>query len=103
MLQKGSRGLLPCRVDRGVGLVTWSQGYSPSTAEILLRYKLYNDKWTKGGDGYDSGLYDIHANFSLVIKNVMIADDDGYFFCEILDLETGQNFWNTTDVLVYGK
>ena len=33
----------------------------------------------------------------------MIADDDGYFFCEILDLETGQNFWNTTDVLVYGK
>ena len=33
----------------------------------------------------------------------MIADDDGYFFCEILDLETGRNFWNRTDVIVYGK
>ena len=103
VLEKGSQGILPCRVERDVGLVTWSQGYTPSTAEILLRYKFYNKKWTKGGDGFDNELYDIHTNFSLVIKNVRISDDDGYFFCEILDIETGRNFWNNTDVIVYGE
>ena len=102
VFQKGAQGVLPCRVDRAVGLVTWSQGDTPSTAEILLRYKFYNGEWSKGGAGYASELYDIQSNFSLTIKNVRIDDDDAYFFCEILDLETGRNFWNKTDVIVYG-
>ena len=102
VLEMGDRAELPCRVERVVGLVTWSRGFSPSTADILVRYKFYDNVWTKVGWGYDTGLYDIHTNFSLVINSVMVDDDDGYFFCEILDRETGLNFWNTTDVIVYG-
>ena len=102
VLLMGDRAELPCRVERVVGLVTWSRGFSPSTADILVRYKFYDNVWTKVGWGYDTGLYDIHTNFSLVINNVVVDDDDGYFFCEILDWETGRNFWNKTDVIVYG-
>ena len=101
-LLRGDRGMLPCRVQREVNTVTWSKGLTPQTAQTLVIYKHYNNEWSKFGPGYNGGLYDIHVNFSLVIHNVTIQDN-GSFFCEILDKVIGQNYWNVTDVLVYGK
>ena len=54
----------------------------------------------KGGDGYSQ--YDIRNNFSLVINEVRVEDNDN-FFCEISEFETGDNFYNRTNVVVLGE
>ena len=102
VLEEGSRGVLPCRVD---GLdavrVTWSRGPVLQYAQVLIIHESYNDDWSTYGGGYQHG-YDILANFSLIIDDVMVRDS-GIFFCEIFDQTTSQNFNDFTDVKVYGK
>ena len=101
-LLKGSRGQLPCRVTRQVDSITWSKGQTFVSARLLLVYQFYEGKWSKIGSGYTDGLYDIETNFSLVINNVEIQDE-GFFFCEILDRETGRSFVNQTELDVFGE
>ena len=99
-LEKGSRGLLPCKVDRDVNAVYWHKGPSQSTLLVVFQY--FKEEWQKIGQGIDEGLYDIYDNFTLVIKEVAVEDND-YFFCEILDRESGNTFTNQTSVRVFGK
>ena len=55
----------------------------------------------KGGDGYYSRQYDMLDNFTLVINEVRVEDNDN-FFCEISELGTGAVFYNRTIVEVLG-
>ena len=100
-LEKGTRGTLPCKLERDVAMVSWSRGQSPKTADILIMLSLYNE-WRKAGPGYIEGLFDVDTNFSLIIWDVSV-EDQGDYFCEVLDLNTGRSFWNSTVVSVFGK
>ena len=100
-LQTGSRGVLPCRVTRQVDSITWSRGPTFVSSQPILAFLFYDGTWEKLGTGYTEGLYDINANFSLIINNVTI-EDRGYFFCEMLDRDIGQTFENQTQVAVFG-
>ena len=101
-LGRGGRGELPCRVQRNVARVTWSKGPELKTAQILLVYQQDDNDWIKAGYGYIEELYDIEANFSLIINDVMFEHGD-YYFCEILDIDTGRSFANKTRVEIFGK
>ena len=101
-LLMGSQGMLPCRVEREVARVTWSKGIQLQTAKILLVYQHHDNMWMKAGYGYAEGIYDVKANFSLIINDVMMKHD-GYYFCEILDVDTGRSFSNKTRVEVFGE
>ena len=70
--------------------------------KILLVYQHHDNMWMKAGYGYAEGIYDVEANFSLIINDVMI-ENDGYYFCEILDVDTGRSFANKTRVEVFGE
>ena len=48
------------------------------------------------------GSYDIDDYYSLIIENVTV-EDNGRFFCEMVTLDTNENFNNETNVLVFGK
>ena len=100
-LQNGDKGALPCRVDRQVHSVTWSKGHVVQTADVLLLMQFDDKGSRKAGQGYVDGLYDIDANFTLFIHHVNVTNN-GLYFCEILDLESGQNYLNYTDVNVFG-
>ena len=100
-LQKGSRGVLPCRVTRQVDSITWSRGPTFESSQPILAFRFYDGTWEKLGTGYTEGLYDINANFSLIINTVTI-EDRGYFFCEMLDRDIGQSFENQTQVVIIG-
>ena len=102
-LENGIRGEVPCRVTRQVDSITWSKGPNFAASQRLLVFQFYNNEWSKLGSGYTEGLYDIEANFSLVINDVKIQDDGFFFFCEILDRDTGQSFANKTELDVIGR
>ena len=104
VLQKDTRGMLPCRVDPSVdvGLVFWSSGLTLSTAGIVVHMSLLSEKRTKSGTGYEAGLYDIDDEFSLIINNASV-EDNGNFFCEISEKGTGALSHNHTNVVVFGK
>ena len=103
VLQKGERGVLPCRVGREVGAVTWSRGPEITTADIVIALQLLpNGEFIKAGQGDDDELYDISDNFSLIIIESTI-DNNGNYFCDVLDLDSGQPIVNNTNVIVFGK
>ena len=68
----------------------------------ILEYVLENGVWKKGGAGYDQGLYDIDANFSLLVQNISIGNEDVYY-CEIFNSETGKIETQQINVTVFGK
>ena len=104
VLQKDTRGVLPCRVNPSVdvGIVFWTRGQTLSTAQIVVTIGLLSETITKWGAGYEAGLYDIDDDFSLIIKNASL-EDNGNFFCEISEKGTGALSHNRTNVVVFGK
>ena len=104
VLQKDTRGVLPCRVNPNVdvGVVFWSRGSTLSTGELVVTMSIFGGTKIKFGTGYGSGLYDIDDELSLIIKNVSV-EDNGSFFCEISEEGTGDLSHNQTYVAVFGK
>ena len=102
LLQKGTQAVIPCRVEREVASVTWSKGPQLDTADIIVIYQYLKTGWAKEIYEDTDGLYDIAVNFSLIINEVLIEHDQ-YFFCEVLDVESGQSIANKTDVNVFGE
>ena len=102
VLQKGERGMLPCRVGREVATVTWSRGPELPTAAVLTILQFLNGKVFKTGQGYADGLYDITDDFTLIINESTI-DHIGNYFCEILDPDSGRPIANNTNVIVFGE
>ena len=94
--------MLPCRVQREVGSVTWSKGPQLKGAEIIVIYQNLKGGWEKTIYGDIEGLYDIESNFSLVINNVMVEHSD-LFYCDVLDTGSGRSISNHTNVQVFGK
>ena len=102
ILEKGTQGVLPCKVDSDIAAVWyfWSKGPTIATAELLLAFDPEDN--VKQGSGYETGFYDMDATFSLIINNVRVEDNDN-FFCEISELGTGTISVNQTKVVVFGK
>ena len=104
VLQKDTRGMLPCRVNPSVdvGIVFWSRGSTLSTGETVVTMSILGGTKIKSGTGYGSGLYDVDDELSLIINNVSVEDNDN-FFCEISEEGTGDLSHNQTYVAVFGK
>ena len=103
ILQKGTRDILPCRVAENTTLayVIWHKGSTFVTADLLVELYFLRGTPIKDGDGYTRGSYDIHDNYSLVIENVSVKDNE-YFFCEVVTL-SNEIYTNQTNVIVFGK
>ena len=103
ILQKGTRDTIPCEVntDVDVGIVLWQKGSTLMTADRLVEISFLSGTKEKAGEGYKSGSYDIHDNYSLIIANVSVADNDN-FFCEIVTVHN-EIYNNQTNVNVFGK
>ena len=89
-----------------VTAVYWNKGPTYERADKIIEFYLDSNPGTRSGPGFDEGLYDITANFSLIIHNVEIQNEDRYY-CVVLgiDTDTGslRHLWNYTDVNVIGK
>ena len=102
VVQAGNTVVLPCRVDRDVATVSWSKGPDLPTAPVLVLAQFHNGNIIKDGKGYKDKLYDISSNFSLIINKAQIGNN-GKYFCEIFDLESGGPISNSTYLTVFGK
>ena len=83
ILQKGATGVLPCKYNDEASDITWTKGPQIHDAALLLVYDVSRGYWRRWGPGYDSGLYNVTNEFSLVINTAAIENDDRYF-CEVL-------------------
>ena len=101
-LEKGIAGILPCKLNVRPKVVTWKKGTTYSSAKILVAIDKYHNVGKISGPGYEEGLFNITADYSLVIDNVNIADD-GQYFCELLEVDTDTTFQDSTNVTVFGK
>ena len=101
-LQKGTEGVIPCKIEDAVYAVYWSKGSTASTAKTIVMLDNHFNAGQRVGAGYDEGRFNISEDFSLVIEDVQVADE-GRYFCEGSDSKTGRNFLNHSDVSVYGK
>ena len=100
--RKGSRGLLPCSLDRERDIV-YIHWYKGATFQgYLFRYEYLHGALTKIFSGDESGYYDLNANFSLVIDPVRVDDND-QFTCEIVVEGILDPFQNSTNISVFGK
>ena len=100
ILQKGTRGVLPCRVDTTVVLLSWYKGPKLTSSQTIIIMDVETEH--KFGDGYSTKQYDIAVNFSLIINEVGVGDNAN-FFCEVSELGTGSLYNNRTSVVVFGK
>ena len=97
LLQIGTSEALQCEVKVRTKIIYWWKESS-----LILEYSLNNGAWQTSGSGNDEGLYNIDANFSLLIQNVTIANEDVYY-CEIFNLDTGMTETQQITVTVVGK
>ncbi|XP_072166176.1 uncharacterized protein [Diadema setosum] len=95
----GERGVVPCRVTTQTALgVFWIKAGDPPNVYLTILH-LESSPGLKSGQGYEAGLYDISNNFSLIIKDVQF-EDEGQYFCDILDFATTAITRRTTNVYV---
>ena len=94
--------MLPCKYNDEVSEITWTKGPQIHDAAFLLVYEVLRGNWRIWGPGYDSGLYNVTNEFSLVINTIAIENTDRYF-CEVRDMATRTLFNNHTDVTIFGK
>ena len=69
---------------------------------MILRYIQEHEDWRMYLTENVESSYDIDANFSLIIQNVTIDNEDVYY-CDVFDLDTGKVETNEIDVAVFGK
>ena len=100
-LEKGTRGLLPCRTDIEVVNLLWSLD-PPPARELLVILEYYGGKWIKVVPGNFKGVFDIDQDFSLVIKDVRVESGAAYH-CTVGENGTLNAFTNHTVVNVFGK
>ena len=100
-LEKGTRGLVPCRTDIEVVNLAWSLD-PPPIRETLVILDYYGGKWVKFVPGNFKGVFDIDQDFSLVIKDVRV-DNAATYHCTVGENGTGNVFTNHTAVNVFGK
>ena len=104
LLKKGTMGQLPCEVEgeRTVVGVSWNKTTASSVPQNLIYIELRGNSWHKDGEGYLNGSFDINSNFSLIILSVKIKDD-GWYFCDIFDENSGKILTNSVNAMVYCK
>ena len=100
-MEKGTRGLVPCRTDAEVINVGWSRDPPPLVQKPIVFLDHYKGVWSKGGPGYSTGLYDIDRNYTLIIHNVRVEDGDTYY-CSVT-AHNGNSAFNSTTVKIVGK
>ena len=100
--KEGSRGELICNYQRDALAVYWKKGNTSSTAVYVVILDLEYNKGRRSGPGFVEGRFDMTDNYTLVINDVMVKDE-GRYFCEVSDHESGTLYRNYTDVQVIGK
>ena len=100
-LEKGTRGLVPCRTDIDVDSVVWSLD-PPPARQLLVILDFYRGEWIKVVPGNFKGVFDIDQDLSLVIKDVRVASGATYH-CTVGENGTLNAFTNHTVVNVFGK
>ena len=100
-MEKGSRGLLPCDVQGAVDYVDWVKGPSTFGSTPLVSITLEDGVWKKRRT-HESGQYDITSDFSLIIRDVDIHNEDVYT-CMVKVLHALDFITNTTHVNVLGR
>ena len=102
LLAKGSRGIIPCDVDTDdtIATVDWRKGSAEAQPSITLAN--FDGTWGVDGPRYVDGSYDMDLDFSLIIKNVSVEDNND-FFCRVLLISSGFMRFNQTIVSVYCK
>ena len=99
-LRKGTRGLLPCSVNRAVDIAWWRKGLTAELAKEIIRLDVASGQ--RSGQGYDDGSFTISDNFSLILMDPRV-EDEGRYFCEVFIGELGTGLRNYTDVEIFGK
>ena len=101
-LEKGSIGVIPCKVDTvdDIAGVEWSKTSLDNDALVILAN--IDGQWQEGGPGYDQGSYNMALNFSLIINDVGIEDNE-LFFCRVTPSSFTTKVTNQTNVYVFGK
>ena len=99
-LQKGSRGLLPCQVQGDVDFVGWRKGPAAFTNQPLVIRVLEEGVWKKKRFD-ESGQFDMTSDFSLIIRDVDIHNED-FYSCTAKVLHTYDFLADNTDVSVFG-
>ena len=100
-LEKGTRGLVPCRTDIQVVNLIWSLD-PPPAREPLVILDYYRGEWIKKVQKDVKGVIDIDQDFSLVIKDVRVESGNTYH-CTVGENGTRRAFTNSTIVNVFGK
>ena len=96
-LVEGFPAIIPCKVDRKLYALYWKR--ATFSADAIIGLDLHFNTGVKFGNGYDKGSYDITPDYSLIIENVS-RSDDGLYYCEVSDFETGALYRNQTRVTV---
>ena len=100
-LQKGSRGLLPCQVQGAVDYVDWVKG-PPTFGNMPLVSTTLEDGIWKKGRAHESGQYDMASDFTLIISDVDIRNED-FYTCTAKVFHTLDYLTNSTLVSVLGR
>ena len=101
-LQEGEVGYIPCVVEQARKYTAhWKKGDTFDNATLLVNLDMYYNIGEKDGLAYEAGTLDISENNTLIIKNVT-KQDEGRYYCEVSDFETGTLHRNYTDVIVAG-
>ena len=91
-----------CNYQPDALAVYWKKGNTSNTAVYVVILDLQKNKGRRSGTGYEEGRFDMTDNYTLVINDVMIKDE-GRYFCQVSDDESGTLIRNYTDVQVIGK
>ena len=97
-VERGSSTELPCGYDHEVNTVFWRKENS-SAVDAEQIATLYSNGSRIGHPGFDTRRFDITSNYSLVINDVRL-EDEGLYFCQVLDSALDETFGNYTYVKV---
>ena len=102
-LEKGTRGMLSCRVNSevSVGAILWNKGPTYSESKNIVQLDTRYNIGYRSGPGYTEGSFNMSNDYSLVIYDVEVGNK-GRYFCIAID-EDKTTVWNSTDVDVFGK
>ena len=100
-LEKGTRGLVPCRPDIDAVHVIWSLDPPPIRKPLVIN-DFIRGEWKTFFLGGSKGMFDIDQDFSLVIKDVRVESGATYH-CTVGENGTRNVFTNHTTVNVFGK
>ena len=98
-VERGTTGVMPCRVDGEIFSAFWRKGSTFSQATELVTYMNPGQRF---GPGYDEGKFNMSDDLSLIIHDVQITDEGRYYCAIVNDIEKSDIFKKHSEPSVYG-